>query len=137
METNTGTSVFDTMNNFFSEHISNILQIESTYDNRKLQGNGLDTLVIPDAIARGKLVARYETDTQKFYVVPKILKTWCGEQQINYAYLVKQIKEHCEGKRAKVRLSKGTKLNLPPADVLVMKFTVGDDDDETGDTSDL
>lgn len=137
METNTGTSVFDTMNNFFSEHISNILQIESTYDNRKLQGNGLDTLVIPDAIARGKLVARYETDTQKFYVVPKILKTWCGEQQINYAYLLKQIKEHCEGKRAKVRLSKGTKLNLPPADVLVMKFTVGDDDDETGDTSDL
>ena len=66
-------SVFDIMNDF-TEHISNILQIENAHDNRKMHDNGLDSLVIPDAIARGKLVARYETDTQKFYVVPKILK---------------------------------------------------------------
>jgi len=121
-------SVFDIMNDFFSEHISNILQIESTQDNRKVQGNGLDDLVIPDHFARGKLVARYETDTQRFYVVPKILKNWCGESQINYSYLVKQIKEHCEGKRTKVRLGKGTKLNLPPADVLSMKFSMEDNE---------
>ena len=129
-------SVFDIMNDFFTEHISNILQIESTHDNRKMHDNGLDSLVIPDAIARGKLVARYETDTQKFYVVPKILKSWCGDLQINYAHLLKQIKEHCEGKRAKVRLGKGTKLNLPPADVIVMKFST-DEDEESGDSKNL
>ena len=129
-------SVFDIMNDFFTEHISNILQIESTHDNCKMHDNGLDSLVIPDAIARGKLVARYETDTQKFYVVPKILKSWCGDLQINYAHLLKQIKEHCEGKRAKVRLGKGTKLNLPPADVIVMKFST-DEDEESGDSKNL
>ena len=127
-------SVSDIMNDFFSEYFSNILQIKSTYDNRKVQNNGLDALVIPDAIARGKLVARYETDTQKFYVVPKVLKTWCGEQQINYNDLVKQIKKRCEGKRVKARLSKGTSLKLPAADVLVMKFSV-DDDEDTDDST--
>ena len=91
-------SVFDIMNDFFTEHISNILQIESTHDNRKMHDNGLDSLVIPDAIARGKLVARYETDTQKFYVVPKILKSWCGDLQINYAHLLKQIKNIAKAK---------------------------------------
>ena len=124
-------SVFDIMNDFFSEHFSNILQIKSTHDNRKNQGNGLDGLVIPEAVARGRLVARYETDTQKFFVVPKILKIWCGEQQINYNHLVSQIKEHCEGKRIKARLTKGTSLNLPPADVVVMKFAVSTDENTT------
>ena len=124
-------SVYDIMNDFFSEHFGNILQIKSTHDNRKVQGNGLDTHVIPDVTAKGKLVARYETDTQKFFVVPKILKTWCGEQQINYNDLVKQIKTHCEGKRMKARLSKGTSLKLPPADVLVMKFAISTDDSTT------
>ena len=128
-------SVFDIMNGFFTEHISNILQIESTQDNRKLQGNGMDVLAMPESIARGKLVARYETDTQKFYVVPKILKRWCGEQQINYNHLVSQIKSTCEGRYAKVRLSKGTKLALPPADVLVMKFSTGEEDVNTEDST--
>ena len=31
----------------------------------------------------------------------------------------------------KARLSKGTSLNLPPADVLVMKFAIGTDDSTT------
>ncbi len=128
-------SVHDIMNDFFSEHISNILQIQSTQDNRKVHDNGMDDLVIPDTFARGMLVARYETDTKLFYVLPKVLKKWCGELQINYAHLVKQIKEHCEGKRMKKRLSTGTKLDLPSADVLVMKFDM-DDEEESGDTTD-
>jgi len=45
--------------------------------------------------------------------------------------LVSQIKEHCEGKRMKARLTKGTSLNLPPADVVVMKFAVSTDEDTT------
>ena len=130
-------SVFDVMNGFFTEHISNILQIESTQDNRKIQENGVDALALPESLARGKLVARYETDTHTFFVVPKILKAWCGEQQINYAHLVNQIKQTCEGRRTKVRLTKGTKLKLPPADVLVMKFNAdGDDVEEDSDGED-
>ena len=49
---------------------------------------------------------------------------------------MKQVKEHCEGKRTKVRLGKGTKLHLPPADVLVMKFAIDEDEDENEESGD-
>ena len=128
-------SVQDIMDDFFTENISYILQIKSTLDGRGAQGNGLDELVIPEQVARGRLIARYETDTKLFFVKPKPLKEWCGELQINYAHLVNEIIEHCQGKRSKVRLTKGTNLQLPPSDVIVMKFEV--EEDESGDISDL
>ena len=59
-------------NGFLTEHISNILQIDSTQDNRKIQENGMDALALPESLARGKLVARYETDTNTFFVVHKM-----------------------------------------------------------------
>ena len=115
-------SVLDVMNDFFTENISYILQIKSTLDNRSVHGNGLDELVIPEQIARGKLIARYETDTKLFYVKPKPLKEWCGSLQVNYAHLINEVIKHCEGKRGKVRLTKGTNLQLPSSDVIIMKF---------------
>ena len=115
-------SVTDVLGDFFAENISYILQIKSTVDNRGSHGNGLDDHVIPEQIARGRLVARYETDTKLFYVKPKPLKEWCGELQINYAHLVSEIMSKCDGKRLKKQLTKGTNLQLPPADTIVMKF---------------
>jgi hypothetical protein len=115
-------SVLDVLNDFFAENISYILQIKSTADNRGTHDNGLDQHVIPEQIARGRLVARYETDTKLFFVKPKPLKEWCGGLQINYANLLNQIIKHCKGKRKKVRLTKGTAMQLPPADVIVMEF---------------
>ena len=35
-----------------------------------------------------------------------------------------------------MRLGKGTKLNLPPADVIIMKFST-DEDEESGDSKNL
>jgi len=122
-------SVTDVLNDFFSEHISYILQIKSTADNRGVHDNGLDEHVIPEQIARGRLIARYETDTKLFFVKPKPLKEWCGELQINYAHLVSEIMKKCSGKRKKVRLTKGTNLVLPSADVIVMKFDAESEDD--------
>jgi hypothetical protein len=123
-------SVLDIMDDFFTENISYILQIKSTMDNRATQGNGLDELVIPEQVARGKLIARYETDTKLFFVKPKPLKEWCGELQYNYSHLLGEIMKHCEGKRSKVRLTKGTNLQLPPSDVIVMKFSNVDEQEE-------
>ena len=122
-------SVTDVLNDFFAENISYILQIKSTADNRGTHDNGLDEHVIPEQVARGRLVARYETDTKLFYVKPKPLKEWCGELQINYAHLVGEIMKNYKGKRKKVRLTKGTNLVLPPADVIVMKFDAEPEDD--------
>lgn len=121
-------AVSDVMNEFFTEHYSNILQIKSTQDARNK--DGMETLVLPDAIARGKLVARYEPDTQLFFVVPKPLKQWCAAQQINYKNLIEQLEKQCEGRKRKVRMTKGTPLNLPPADVLCMRFALNLDTDE-------
>jgi len=80
--------------------------------------------VIPEQVARGRLVARYETDTKLFYVKPKPLKEWCGDLQVSYGSLVADILTNCGGKRTKKQLTKGTNLQLPSADVIVMKFDV-------------
>lgn len=131
-------TVQDIMNEFFNEHISNILQIKSTQDSRSLNGNGLDTLVVPEAIPRNKLVARYETDKKTAYIVPKTLKNWCAERQYNYGWLINEIKTHYNGRRGKVRLSKGTHLNLPPTDVIIADFPLDIDDEQTSNlTEDL
>jgi hypothetical protein len=122
-------SVTDIMGDFFAENISYIIQIKSTVDNRGIQGNGLDEHVVPEQIARGRLVARYETDTKLFFVKPKPLKEWCGELQVNYAHLVSEIMKKCEGRRKKIRLTKGTNLQLPAADTIVMKFDVDPDNE--------
>ena len=124
-----GGTVTDILGDFFAENISYILQIKSTVDNRGTHGNGLDEHVIPEQVARGKLVARYETDTKLFFVKPKPLKEWCGELQINYAHLVSEIMKKCGGKRKKVRITKGTLLELGATDVIVLKFDTGSDDE--------
>ena len=98
-------------------------------DNRGNNENGLDDHLIPEQVARGRLVARYETDTKLFFLKPKPLKEWCGELQINYSHLVSEIMKKCNGKRGKVRLTKGTKLQLPPSDVIIMKFDANPDDE--------
>ncbi len=122
-------SVTDVLNDFFAENISYILQIKSTQDLRSSNKNGLDQHVIPEQVARGRLVARYETDTKLFFVKPKPLKEWCGELQINYSHLVSEIMKKCGGKRKKVQLTKGVNLQLPPADTIVMKFDADPDNE--------
>ena len=123
-------SVAETLNDYIHEHWSNVLWIKSTDDLRK-QDDGVTELVIPEANARGKLVARYETDLKRAYLIPKPLKTWCGEQQINYNSFVHDLKTKLGAKRAKTRLSKGTHMNLPSTDVIVVDCSL-DDENKTG-----
>ena len=112
-------SVEQTLNEYINENWNNILQIKSTDDLRKQgAGNGLDQLVVPDALPRGALVARYETDTKRAYLLPKPLRIWCGAQQINYASFVQDLMEKLKGKKDKIRLGKGTHMRLPSTDVI-------------------
>ena len=116
-------SVEDTLNDYIHEHWSNVLWIKSTDDLRK-QEDGVTPLIIPESVPRGQLVARYETDLKKVYLVPKPLKKWCGEQQINYNSFVNELITKLGGKRTKARLSKGTHLGLPPTDVIVVDCSI-------------
>jgi len=126
---NMSVSVRQTLNEYLNENFNNILMIKSTDDLRK-QSNGLDSLVIPDALPRGKLVARYETDVQKVYLAPKPLKAWCATQQVNYSSFLSDLTKKMGATRAKVRLTKGTQFRTDPQHVLVIKMKLGDSDND-------
>lgn len=109
------------LTDYLAEHYNSMLRIKSTDDARK-QNSGLDHIIAPDAIPRGNsFVARYEYDIKKLYLLPKPLKEWCGKQQINYSGFVEGLKTgRTRAVKSKMRLSKGTQMNLPPTDVLVI-----------------
>jgi len=117
-------SVQDILNDYINEHWSNVLWIKSTDDLRKSQGGALDSTITPDALPRGKLVARYETDIKRVYLLPKPFRDWCVAQQINYSSLLHDLTTQMNAKKIKMRLSKGTHLQLPPAQVLSVDCTL-------------
>ena len=112
------------LNDYIHEKWQNILWIKSTQDLRGSHSNGVDSLIVPESQPKGQLLARYETDTKKLYILPKPFKEWCGLQQVNYSSVVEELTKNMNAKKTKIRLSKGTHMNLPPADVLVIDFTV-------------
>ena len=114
-------SVTEVLNDYINEHWGNVLWIKSTDDLRK---NEAESIVIPEVLPRGKLVARYETDLKRAYLVPKPLKIWCGEHQINYSSFVSDLKTKMGARKSKIRLSKGTHMNLPPTDVIIVDCSV-------------
>lgn len=114
-------SVEDILNDYINEHFNNFLWIKSTDDLRGKNNNGLDQIIVAENMPRGKLVGRYETDVKRVYLVPKFLKEWCGEQQINYSSFVQEMLTKLGGKKLKMRLAKGTNLNLPPTDAIMVE----------------
>ena len=125
-------SVEETLNDYIHEHWSNVLWIKSTDD---LRSPNTSELVIPEALPRGKLVARYETDLKRAYLIPKPLREWCGKQQINYASFINDLKVKMGAKSSKIRLSKGTHMNLPLTHVIVVDCSI-ENEDKTGNNSD-
>lgn len=118
------TDVEAMLTDYLAEHYNSMLRIQSTDDARR--GNsGLDHLILPDAAPRGnQFVARYEYDIKRLYLLPKPLKEWCGKQQINYAGFVEGLKlGRTKAHKVKIRLSKGTHMNLPPTDVIALDCT--------------
>ena len=111
-----------------------MLWIKSTDDLRKQEGD-VTSLVIPEALPRGKLVARYETDLKRVYLIPKPLKAWCGEQQINYNSFIHDLKTKLGATSTKMRLSKGTHMNLPVTHVVAVDCSI-ENENKTGNTKD-
>jgi hypothetical protein len=120
-------SVEQIINEYVFDNNGKILQIRSTDDLRKQNGNGLDQLVIPEFAPRGDVIGRYEPDTMKMFLLPTPLKRWCGERQINYGQLVKELTANMNAIKKKVRLTKGTQLQLPPATCIVFDCDVADE----------
>ena len=115
-------NIENVINEYVGENYSNILWIKSTEDRRGTasHGEGIDSLVVPDHEPRGRLVGRYETDLKMLYLLPKPLRAWCSKQQLNYDSVLGELVKKMNGARRKVRISKGTKLNLPATDAIVV-----------------
>jgi len=82
--------------------------------------------VVADQMPRGKLIARYEPDTHKLFLLPKPFKEWCTRHQHNYASLRESLITQMDGKSDRVRIDRGTKMCLPPAQVLVLHAKISD-----------
>jgi len=128
-------SVEQTLNDYMHEHWGNVLWIKSTDDLRgkAVDNGGLDSLITPEILPRGKLIARYETDVKRAYLLPKPLKAWCVEQQIHYGMFIQDLKTKMGAQQKKVRLSKGTNMSLPPTSCYVVHCDI-EGVDETGNT---
>jgi hypothetical protein len=110
----------DTLTSYLAENYNNILRIKSTDDSRT-GTDALEHLILPDASPRIFLVARYEYDIKKMYLLPKPLREWCSKQQINYQTFVESLKTgQTRAVVKKIRMGKGTHMNLPPSDALVL-----------------
>jgi hypothetical protein len=116
------------------QNLGRILQIKSTIDRRsKGNDNGLDDLVVPDQQPKtADIVGRYETDLHVLYLLPSPFKVWLAEQQINYNSVFSELKAKYNAKKSKVRLTKGTKLQMPVADTIEVPIVLGDVNGEEG-----
>ena len=111
---------------FFAEHNGNILVLKSNGE-----VDGLESLIMPEMNPRTKLVARYETNTKKAFILVKPFKRWCIEQQIDYTACVKDLIQEKGAKKCKKRIAAGTSLNLPPADCIEVDFELDGGNDES------
>lgn len=126
-------SVSQIVSDFFSEHHGNVLWIKSTSDLRGTTAAGLDSIIIPEVNPRAKLVARYETDTKVAFILVKPFKAWCTEQQIDFGACLSHLIDTLGAKKRRMRITKGTHMNLPPQDTIEVKFDGLTYDDEEGD----
>lgn len=109
----------DLLTMYLAENYNNILRIKSTDDSRAK--TAAEDYIVPDSAPRVQLVARYEYDLKRLFLLPKPLKDWCMKQQLHYADVVDGLKKGpAKAHVRKVRLGKGTRMNLPPVDVLVL-----------------
>lgn len=109
------------LTDYLSENYNNILRITSNQDVRK-DSNGIEKAILPEASPRVMLVGRYEYDVKRLYLLPKPLKEWCAKYQINYSGLIDGLKEgKTNARKVKQRLGKGTHVNLPPVDVIMLE----------------
>lgn len=122
-------SVEDVLTDYIAENYNNMLRIDSNQDVRR-DANGIEKASLPEASPRGMLVMRYEYDVKKLYILPKPFKDWCVKHQINYSGVIESLKEgRTTAQKTKVRLGKGTHVNLPPTDVWILDCTHFMDDE--------
>lgn len=125
-----GSPIEEMLNDYVYEYWANFIWIKSTEVSTGKNNNGLDTLTVPDQMPRASIRGRYEPDTKTLYLLPKPFRTWCTDQQLNYAQVRDTLKRKMGAYSSKVRIDKGTKMSLPPVNVLVVRMNISEKHDE-------
>lgn len=118
LETNIG----DVISNYIAENIRGILRVRSTADNRVQDMPNVEVHSAPDATPTYNWVARHEFDINQLHLLQKPFKKWCTAQQMDFNEVMRLIERDFHGKRDRIRLGKGTKLNLPPSYVISLRW---------------
>jgi hypothetical protein len=129
-------SSLEYLTQYVTENWNNVLRIESTQDRRAKDATGLaDEFVVPDATPKSALIARWEPDTQRLYVLPKPFQKWCVDQQLHMKGVIDDIRKTNTVDYKKVRIDKGTKMNMAPihAYVISLPSSALGEDAGTGD----
>jgi|TARA_R110000824_G_scaffold47475_1_gene135171 hypothetical protein len=129
-------SVEQLVTEFATENWTNILKIKSskTMNNGGQPIDGMVPIVIPEQNPRNMFVARFETDTNMFYIVPKAFKKHLNDRHINYAATVEEMVKQMGAKKLQIRLTRGTNFNLPPIRVIAVKLGALNSVSETSET---
>ena len=101
----------DLVGQYLSDNPRGILRLKST-DSAKTKDAELEKLILPDATPMFRWVARHEYDANRLFLLPTPFKEWCIKRGHHYASIRGLIKSEMNGKFHKVRLGRGTKLDL-------------------------
>lgn len=127
-------SSLEFLTQYITENWNNVLRIESTMDRRAKDATGVaDEFVVPDATPKASLIARWEPDTKRLYLLPKPFQKWCVDQQLHMKGVMEDIKRTNPVEYKKVRIDKGTKMNMAAIHAYVIELPAEALDAGTGD----
>ena len=110
------------INDYYAHYQGAIMRLRSTDDARAGDASGVGVLVYPEKMPHYAWVGRYETDINKLYLLIKPFKQWCIDQQYNYGEVYEALQQTFGAVKDRIRLGKGTTINMPPTYVIAMKF---------------
>ena len=112
-EAKSGTN--ELLGRYLAEKWNNILWINDTEDNDGELSN-ISSLVPPaEKDPRSFIVARYETTSEKLYLLPTPLKDWCVKNQINYSDFLSRLKNKFHAKSEQKRIFADTYMGKTPS----------------------
>ena len=130
-EGNTRSSL-EYLTQYITENWNNVLRINSTQ--RAGSSDAVsDEFVVPDAVPKGALVARWEPDTHNLFLIPKPFQKWCVDQQLNAKGVLADVAKTNKVDYKKVRIDKGTKLNLSAINAYVVNLPLEEPDDASSE----
>ena len=110
-----GASPLDQLGIYLNEHNQNLLVINSEVDSRTHIEQA------PLQMPHRELLTRYEPDTKQLFISTKHFRDWCTKNQASYKAISDALeKDGVATLSVKKRLARGTKLNTPAVNTMVV-----------------